>query len=65
MTDTAATPPRRRYADQIRERYERTLGPEVLAHIKTEVAAAPPPSPEVIEELRRIFPRPGGEIPRK
>ncbi|MFE1344967.1 hypothetical protein [Streptomyces sp. NPDC058757] len=50
-------------ADEIRERYHQLLGPAVLAHIKAEVAAAPPPSPELIEELRRIFTRPAGEAP--
>ncbi|MFF8409036.1 hypothetical protein [Streptomyces omiyaensis] len=50
-------------ANEIRERNRQLLGPAVLAHIKAEVAAAPPPSPELIEELRRIFTQPGGEVP--
>lgn len=39
------------------------LGPEIVAHIHELVAEAPPPPPEVVEKLRRIMTRPGGEIP--
>lgn len=31
------------------------LGPEVMAEIARQVALAPPPSPEKIAELRRLF----------
>jgi hypothetical protein len=34
------------------------LGDEVLAHIEKEVDAAPEPTPEVVESLRRIFTQP-------
>ncbi|MFE6225425.1 hypothetical protein [Streptomyces sp. NPDC057854] len=50
-------------ADEMRERYRQILGDDVVAHIKAEVAAAPPPSPELIAVLRRIFTRPAGEVP--
>jgi hypothetical protein len=33
----------------------RLLGPEVLAEISRRVAVAPPPSPELINELRPIL----------
>jgi len=39
------------------------LGDDVIAHIHELVAAAPEPSDEVVEELRRIFTRPAGPIP--
>ncbi|MFD9006207.1 hypothetical protein ACFV0T_35560 [Streptomyces sp. NPDC059582] len=39
------------------------LGPEIVAHIHEVVAAAPPPSPELVQELRRIMTRPGGVVP--
>ncbi|MEU0035114.1 hypothetical protein [Streptomyces sp. NPDC006333] len=39
------------------------LGPEIVDHIHDLVAEAPPPPPEVVEKLRRIMTRPGGEIP--
>ncbi|MEU6168037.1 hypothetical protein [Streptomyces tanashiensis] len=51
-------------AHQIRKQYEEILGPAVLAHIEAVVAAAPPPSPELVEILRRVFTRPGGEVPK-
>jgi hypothetical protein len=38
-----------------REERRRILGDEVIAHIHARVAEAPEPSPEVVEELRRIF----------
>ncbi|MFE2556032.1 hypothetical protein ACFXGT_08340 [Streptomyces sp. NPDC059352] len=50
-------------ADEIRDRYRQLLGPAVIEHIEAEVAAAPPPSPEVVAELRRVFTRPAGEVP--
>lgn len=37
------------------------LGAEVVAHIRELVKAAPDPSPELVEELRRIFTNPGGD----
>ncbi|MFF5972270.1 hypothetical protein ACFY7C_12195 [Streptomyces sp. NPDC012769] len=49
-------------AHEIREQYRQLLGDAVIEHIRAEVAAAPPPSPEVIDALRRIFTRPAGEI---
>lgn len=39
------------------------LGDEILAHIDALVEAAPEPSPEVVEHLRRIMTRPAGAIP--
>ncbi|MER8233533.1 hypothetical protein [Streptomyces sp. NPDC094049] len=51
------------HAHKIREQYRQILGPAVLAHIEANVAAAPPPSPELIADLRRIFTRPAGEVP--
>lgn len=39
------------------------LGDEILAHIDALVEAAPEPSPEVVDHLRRIMTRPAGEIP--
>lgn len=34
------------------------LGDALIEHIHTEVAAAPPPTPEVIDRLRLILARP-------
>ncbi|MFE0651398.1 hypothetical protein ACFVZH_22695 [Streptomyces sp. NPDC059534] len=48
---------------EIREEYRRLLGDAVMEHIRAEVAAAPPPGPELIDELRRVFARPAGEVP--
>ena len=48
-----------------REQRHALLGPEVVAHIKALVAAAPEPTPEVVERLRRIFTQPQGEMPAK
>lgn len=36
------------------------LGPEIVAHIHKVVEVSPPPSPELVEELRRIMTRPAG-----
>jgi SepF-like predicted cell division protein (DUF552 family) len=38
------------------------LGDAVIAQIHELVAAAPEPSPEVIDKLRRILTRPAGRI---
>lgn len=46
-----------------REEHRAILGDEVLAHIDALVEAAPEPSPEVVEKLRRIMTRPAGAIP--
>ena len=46
-----------------REERRAILGDDVIAQIHTRVELAPPPSPELVEELRRIMTRPGGEIP--
>ncbi|WP_405671447.1 hypothetical protein [Streptomyces sp. NBC_01530] len=46
-----------------REERRAILGDEILAHIDALVAAAPEPSPEVVEHLRRIMTRPAGAIP--
>ncbi|MGY6019527.1 hypothetical protein [Streptomyces spinosirectus] len=46
-----------------REQHRAILGDEVLAHIDALVEAAPEPSPEVVEKLRRIMTRPAGAIP--
>ncbi|MFC8267754.1 hypothetical protein ACFUIZ_18785 [Streptomyces cinereoruber] len=51
------------YADEMRERHRQLLGDDVIEHIRAVVAAAPPPSPELIDQLRRVFSRPAGEIP--
>lgn len=40
------------------------LGDDVIAHIRAEVDAAPDPTPEVVEALRRIFTRPAGRAMR-
>lgn len=42
-----------------REERHALLGPKVIAHIHACVDAAPEPSPELVEELRRIMTRPG------
>ncbi|WP_020116758.1 hypothetical protein [Streptomyces canus] len=39
------------------------LGPETVAEIHARVKAAPEPSDELVEELRRIMTNPAGEIP--
>jgi hypothetical protein len=42
------------------EERRRILGDAVIAEIHARVAAAPEPSPEVIDKLRRILTRPAG-----
>ncbi len=42
-----------------REERRALLGDEVIAHIHQLVDAAPEPSPDVVEKLRRIITRPG------
>ncbi|MGW6924465.1 hypothetical protein ACWGA9_24790 [Streptomyces sp. NPDC054950] len=39
------------------------LGPDTVAAIHAQVKEAPDPTPELVEELRRIMTNPGGEIP--
>jgi DNA-directed RNA polymerase subunit F len=39
------------------------LGPEAVAHIHALVDAAPEPTREVVEKLRRILTCPGGDVP--
>ena len=41
--------------DFSREAFEADLGPDVMALIDAQVAAAPPPSPRTVERLRQIF----------
>lgn len=48
-----------------REERRRILGDEVIAAIRQRVAEAPDPSPELVEELRRIMTNPGGSVPRE
>lgn len=43
-----------------REERRLILGDEVIAHIDALVDAAPEPTPEVVEQLRRIFTNPLG-----
>ncbi|MDV5145873.1 hypothetical protein R1T08_17075 [Streptomyces sp. SBC-4] len=50
-------------AAEVRERHRQLLGDAVIEHIRAEVAAAPPPSPELVNQLRRVFTRPAGEVP--
>ncbi|MET7458476.1 hypothetical protein ABZT03_43040 [Streptomyces sp. NPDC005574] len=40
------------------------LPPEALAYIDARVEEAPEPTPELVEELRRIMTRPAGVTPR-
>ena len=42
-------------ADFSREAFKADLGPDVMALIDAQVAAAPPPSPRIVEQLRQIF----------
>jgi hypothetical protein len=39
------------------------LGDDVIAEIHARVAEAPEPSPEVVDDLRRIMTRPAGRVP--
>jgi hypothetical protein len=43
-----------------REERRALLGDDVIAHIDALVDAAPEPTPEVVEKLRRIFSNPLG-----
>ena len=47
-----------------KEERRRLLGDDVIAHIDALVDAAPEPTPEVVETLRRIFTTPQGQSPR-
>lgn len=46
-----------------REERRAILGDAVVAAIRERVKAAPDPTPELVEELRRIMTRPGGTVP--
>jgi hypothetical protein len=46
-----------------REERRAILGDETIAAIRKRVQAAPDPTPELVEELRRIMTRPGGAVP--
>lgn len=46
-----------------REERRAILGDDVIAHIHECVAAAPDPTPELVEELRRIMTNPAGPVP--
>lgn len=46
-----------------REERHALLGPAVIAHIHELVDAAPEPTADVVEKLRRIMTNPGGEVP--
>ncbi|MDX3637342.1 hypothetical protein PV728_45580 [Streptomyces europaeiscabiei] len=46
-----------------REERRAILGDEMVAKIRKRVQAAPDPTPELVEELRRIMTRPGGAVP--
>lgn len=46
-----------------REERRAILGDAVVAAIRERVKAAPDPTPELVEELRRIMTRPGGAVP--
>ena len=47
-----------------REERHALLGADVIAWIHERVKAAPEPSDEVVEKLRRIMTRPGGAGPK-
>lgn len=47
-----------------REERRALLGDDVIAAIHERVKLAPEPSPELVEELRRILTRPGGTVPK-
>lgn len=46
-----------------REERHALLGPEIVAWIHERVKEAPEPSPELVDDLRRIMTNPGGAIP--
>ncbi|MEU1520430.1 hypothetical protein ABZ490_51475 [Streptomyces sp. NPDC005811] len=46
------------------ERRRAILGDDVIAHIDEVVDAAPDPTPELVEELRRIMTNPAGSTPK-
>ena len=46
-----------------REQRRALLGDDVIAEIHARVAEAPEPSPELVEDLRRIMTRPGHRTP--
>lgn len=46
-----------------RDEHRALLGDKILAHIDALAEAAPEPSPEVVEHLRRIMTHPAGAIP--
>lgn len=46
-----------------REERRALLGDDVIAHIHEVVDAAPEPTPDVVEALRRIFTQPLGAAP--
>jgi hypothetical protein len=45
-----------------REQRRALLGDDVIAEIHARVAQAPDPSPELVEDLRRIMTRPAGRV---
>lgn len=45
------------------EERRQILGDDVIAQIHERVEAAPEPSDELVEELRRIMTRPAGPVP--
>lgn len=46
------------------EERRRLLGDDIVEHIRAEVAAAPPPTADVIARLRLILTRPGRRASR-
>ncbi|MFL1904828.1 hypothetical protein ACJWDR_37850 [Streptomyces tauricus] len=46
-----------------REERRAILGDKVIQRIHERVALAPDPTPELVEELRRIFTGPAGRVP--
>ncbi|MEU6802513.1 hypothetical protein [Streptomyces neyagawaensis] len=46
-----------------REERRAILGDATIAAIRKHIQAAPAPTPELVEELRRIMTRPGGDVP--
>ncbi|MFI1712615.1 hypothetical protein [Streptomyces litmocidini] len=45
------------------ECHELLLGPEAMAYVQAEAATAPPSPPELVNELRRVFPSPPPAAP--